>query len=279
MNPIAINRLLELALLEDIGHGDITTEAIFSHVDLLEGYLIAKQEGRIAGLDIAKQTFQLLDQGIHFTFYIEEGADVEKGTIIAELKGKARAILSGERVALNLLQRMSGIATETRDICKIVEDLPVKIADTRKTLPGLRMLDKYAVFIGGGSNHRFGLSDAVMIKDNHISGAGSISKAVELVRQYVGHMVKIEVEAENLEQVKEAVESRADVILLDNMLPSEIKESLKWINGRAITEASGGINPKNIREYALTGVDIISLGWITHTVRALDISLEVKNKG
>jgi nicotinate-nucleotide pyrophosphorylase (carboxylating) len=218
----------------------------------------------------------LLDPNVHFAPLVSEGADLEAGSMVAVVEGSAHAILSGERVALNLFQRMSGIATETREICKLVADLPVRIVDTRKTLPGLRMLDKYAVRVGGGSNHRHGLYDAVMIKDNHIAGAGSITRAVDKVRQYVGHMVKIEVEAETLAQVEEALAAKVDVIMLDNMTIEEMKEAVKRIGGKVLSEASGGITPDNVREVALTGVDMISLGWLTHSVKALDISLEIE---
>jgi nicotinate-nucleotide pyrophosphorylase (carboxylating) len=279
MNPILLDQLLQQALIEDIGHGDVTTNAIFSASDRLKGKFIVKKSGRIAGLDVVSKAFQLLDPNVQFAPLVSEGADLEEGSTVAVVEGSAHAILSGERVALNLFQRMSGIATETREICKLVADLPVRIVDTRKTLPGLRMLDKYAVRVGGGSNHRHGLYDAVMIKDNHIAGAGSITSAVDKVRQYVGHMVKIEVEAETMSQVEEALAAKVDVIMLDNMTIEEMKEAVKRIGGKALSEASGGITPDNVREVALTGVDMISLGWLTHSVKALDISLEIETSG
>jgi nicotinate-nucleotide pyrophosphorylase (carboxylating) len=276
MNPILLDQLLQQALIEDIGHGDVTTNAIFSASDRLKGKFIVKKSGRIAGLEVVRKVFQLLDPNVHFSPLVGEGADLVEGSTVAVVEGSAHAILSGERVALNLFQRMSGIATETREICKLVADLPVRIVDTRKTLPGLRMLDKYAVRVGGGSNHRHGLYDAVMIKDNHIAGAGSITRAVDKVRQYVGHMVKIEVEAETLSQVEEALAAKVDVIMLDNMTIEEMTEAVKRIGGKALSEASGGITPVNVWEVALTGVDMISLGWLTHSVKALDISLEIE---
>lgn len=278
MNPILIQNLLQQALIEDIGHGDITTNAIFTETDQLEGKLIAKQAGTIAGLPIVQQLFQLLDPNIQCRFLIQEGTDVEIGTVIGTFRGTARAILSGERIALNLLQRMSGIATETRNITQSIADLSTKIVDTRKTLPGLRMLDKYAVQIGGGYNHRHGLYDAVMIKDNHIAGAGSMEQAVAKVREKIGHMVKIEIEVESLDQVKEALNLDVDVIMLDNMSPALLKQAVDLIHGQKITEASGGITAANVREYALTGVDTISIGWLTHSVQALDISLNIGRK-
>lgn len=279
MNPILVQNLLQQALIEDIGHGDLTTNAIFSETDQLIGRLIAKQEGRIAGLHIVNSVFQLLDPMIECSFHVDEGADVEAGTWVGIIHGSARAILSGERVALNLLQRMSGIATETRNIMRSIADLSTRIVDTRKTLPGLRIFDKYAVQIGGGHNHRHGLYDAVMIKDNHIAGAGSMAQAVAKVRERIGHMVKIEVEVESLEQVEEALELDIDVIMLDNMPPTLLKQAVDRINRQKITEASGGITSANVREYALTGVDTISLGWLTHSVQALDISLNIGAKG
>lgn len=279
MNPILVQNLLQQALIEDIGHGDITTNAIFNESDRLVSTLIAKQAGTIAGLNIVERLFQLLDSEIKCTFHIAEGNDLEAGTVIGTIHGAARAILTGERIALNLLQRMSGIATETRRLTRAIADLPTKIVDTRKTLPGLRMLDKYAVQIGGGYNHRHGLYDAVMIKDNHIAGAGSMEQAVAKVRATIGHMVKIEVEVESLEQVKKALTLDIDVIMLDNMSPALLKQAVELINGQKITEASGGITPENVREYAQAGVDYISIGWLTHSVRALDISLNIGKKG
>lgn len=279
MNPILVQNLLQQALIEDIGHGDITTNAIFNESDRLVSTLIAKQAGTIAGLIIVERLFQLLDSEIKCTFHIAEGNDLEAGTVIGTIHGAARAILTGERIALNLLQRMSGIATETRRLTRAIADLPTKIVDTRKTLPGLRMLDKYAVQIGGGYNHRHGLYDAVMIKDNHIAGAGSMEQAVAKVRATIGHMVKIEVEVESLEQVKKALTLDIDVIMLDNMSPALLKQAVELINGQKITEASGGITPENVREYAQAGVDYISIGWLTHSVRALDISLNIGEKG
>ncbi|GAX90355.1 carboxylating nicotinate-nucleotide diphosphorylase [Effusibacillus lacus] len=274
MNPLLVRQFLRQALIEDIGSRDLTTEILFEPAAGMQAFLVAKQEGRIAGLEVAEDTFRLLDPNVQFEVHIQDGTDVETGTILASIRGTARAVLSAERVALNMLQRMSGIATTTRNVCRKVADLPVKITDTRKTVPGLRIFDKYAVATGGAVNHRFGLYDAVMIKDNHIAAAGSLSKALEKIKNGIGHLVKIEVEADTLVQVREAAEFGVDVILLDNMTPAMIAEAVEIVKGRAITEASGGITPDNVRDYAVTGVDVISLGWLTHSVKALDISLD-----
>lgn len=276
MHLWSVRPLIAQALREDIGTGDVTTEAILPPGTPLVGRLVAKQAGRVAGLPVAEEAFRLLDPQVRMERHVDEGSDVAAGTVLATVSGEGRAILSAERVALNLLQRLSGIATATRDVCRAVADFPVRIADTRKTLPGLRALDKYAVRMGGGINHRFGLYDCVLIKDNHIAAAGSLSRAVEAVRRHVGHWIKVEVEADTLEQVDEAVRLGVDLILLDNMTPDEVAVAVRRVGGRAITEASGGITPENVRVYAATGVDVLSLGWLTHSVRALDISLDVQ---
>ncbi len=275
MDMAELDRLLKQALSEDIGRGDITTDAVFAPDERLSARLQAKQSGCIAGLKAAARVFELLDSESEFNPLVEDGAEVKAGTTLAEISASARALLSGERTALNLLQRMSGIATATKEVCKQVEDLPVKIVDTRKTAPGLRMLDKYAVAAGGGQNHRMGLYDAVLIKDNHIAGAGSIAKAVKKVRAHNGGDIKIEVEVKNPEEVRDAVECGADIILLDNMPPGSIREAVYFIDHRAVTEASGGITPDNVRAYALAGVDMISIGWLTHSVKAMDISMDI----
>ncbi|MCG0313246.1 MAG: carboxylating nicotinate-nucleotide diphosphorylase [Calditerricola sp.] len=276
MHLWSVRPLIAQALREDIGTGDVTTEAILPPGTPLVGRLVVKQAGRIAGLPVAEEVFRLLDPQVRMERHVDEGSDVAAGTVLATVSGEGRAILSAERVALNLLQRLSGIATATRDVCRAVADFPVRIADTRKTLPGLRALDKYAVRMGGGINHRFGLYDCVLIKDNHIAAAGSLSRAVEAVRRHVGHWIKVEVEADTLEQVDEAVRLGVDLILFDNMPPDEVAAAVRRVGGRAITEASGGITPENVRVYAATGVDVLSLGWLTHSVRALDISLDVQ---
>ncbi|MFC4766796.1 carboxylating nicotinate-nucleotide diphosphorylase [Effusibacillus consociatus] len=276
MNPLLVRQFLQQALIEDVGSRDLTSDLLFEPGTQIRGTLLAKQEGRVAGLPVAEESFRLLDPQVRFEVHLPDGSDVKPGDILATVTGSARAVLSAERVALNMLQRMSGIATTTRDVCRKVEDLPVRITDTRKTVPGLRLFDKYAVTIGGGVNHRFGLYDAVMIKDNHIAAAGSLTAAVEKIKKGIGHLVKIEVEADTLEQVKEAVEAGVDVILLDNMSPAMLEEAVRIVSGRAITEASGGITPDTVREFAVAGLDIISLGWLTHSVKALDISLDLQ---
>lgn len=278
MNPLLVRQFLQQALIEDIGGRDLTTELLFEAGTRIRGTFVAKQAGRIAGLSVAEECFRLLDPQIRFETLVPDGTDVQKGDALATVEGSARAILSAERVALNLMQRMSGIATTTRDVCRKVADLPVRITDTRKTVPGLRIFDKYAVTAGGGINHRFGLYDAVMIKDNHIAAAGSLTDAVRKIKDGIGHMVKIEVEADTLEQVREAVAVGVDVILLDNMSPETMAEAVRMAKGLAVTEASGGITPDTVRDFALTGVDVISLGWLTHSVQAMDISLDLAQK-
>jgi nicotinate-nucleotide pyrophosphorylase (carboxylating) len=274
MNPIALKQFIREVLNEDIGAGDLTTEALVPPGHRSSCLFIAKQTGVVAGLPVAELVFQELDPSCRFTPLVDEGTEVEKGTAIARISGPTRAILTGERVALNLMQRMSGIATLTRALVKQLEGLNCKVLDTRKTTPGLRQLEKYAVRVGGGINHRYGLSHGVMIKDNHIAMAGGLGRAIELVRKRVGHMVQIEVEADTLEQVKEILKYDVDAILLDNMDPDTLREAVKLIGGRVFTEASGGITPETIRKVAETGVDAVSLGWITHSANALDISLD-----
>lgn len=278
MNRLFIRQLLQQALLEDIGPRDITTELLFDADAEIQAVLIAKAAGRIAGLPVAEETFRLLDDRVRLIPLVAEGSDVDAGTPLATIRGRARAVLSAERVALNLLQRMSGIATATRDVVRLTAPYRVQIADTRKTSPGLRLLDKYAVALGGGVNHRFGLYDAVLIKDTHIAAVGSITEAVRRIRQGIGHVTKIQVEVETLEQVKEALSLDIDALLLDNMAPDTLRQAVALARGRVVTEASGGITPDNIREYAATGVDVISLGWLTHSVKALDISLKVDSQ-
>ncbi len=276
LHSLDIDHLIINALKEDMPLGDITTDNLIDTATVTKASLIAKQTGIIAGLDVAERVFKLLDKEISFKRKIEEGAQVQKGDIIAEIEGNARVLLKGERTALNLLQRLSGIATKTREFVDKVAGLPVKIVDTRKTTPGLRYLEKYAVKIGGGSNHRFCLSDGVLIKDNHIAAAGGISKAIALARNSIPHTIKIEVEVESLEQVQEALDSKADIIMLDNMGLEKMQEAVKLINKRAIVEASGNVNLNTVYDIACTGVDIISVGSLTHSVSAFDISMRIK---
>jgi len=266
--------IIDQALAEDIGTGDLSAQIIAPGV-IGQAHLYAKQEGVVAGLELAQQVFQRVDSGIKVQILQQDGAKVMPGTVVMELQGSLSSILQAERVALNFLQHLSGIATATAQVVELVKDLPVSVTDTRKTLPGLRKLQKYAVRVGGGRNHRFGLYDAVMLKDNHLSAVGGLSKAVELAREAVGHMVKIEVECETIEQVKEAVACGVDVIMLDNMSVLEMREAVNYVNQRAIVEASGGITKEGLYEVAATGVDVISLGALTHSVKALDFSLDV----
>lgn len=274
MNPVEVQRIIREALNEDLGAGDLTTETLIGEEDRSEAVLQVKQSGVIAGLHIAEQVFRVLDPDLTFTPLVNEGAEVDAGVSLARIKGKTRALLSAERVALNLMQRMSGIATVTREIVKRVGDTNCRILDTRKTTPGLRILEKYAVRIGGGTNHRYGLGHGVLIKDNHIAAVGSISEAVRRIRNRVGHMVQVEVEVETLEQLDEVLPLDVDAILLDNMDLDTLREAVKRIDGRIWTEASGGLTPEKVRAVAETGVDGISLGWLTHSAPALDISLD-----
>ena len=237
---------------------------------------LAKSDGVLCGIDIALRVFQILQpQGFEATVYKHDGDLLEKGNIIAEIKGKTRALLKGERTALNLIQHMSGVATATRKAVDIVEGTNASIADTRKTLPGLRPLQKYAVTVGGGRNHRFNLSDAAMLKDNHVDAGGGIANAVAKLKQKLGHMTKIELEVRNLDELGQALEAGVDVIMLDNMSCEQMREAVEITNGRALLEASGGITDETLREIAETGVDIISMGALTHSVKAFDISLKI----
>lgn len=271
---ILIDKIIEQALLEDIGTGDITTEFIIPSNLKARGIIKTSEEGVIAGLDITCLIFKKLDPEICFQPKIKDGNKILPGEILAEIVGPARTILKGERVALNFLQRMSGIATITSKFCQEVKDFPVRIVDTRKTTPGLRILEKYAIRMGGGYNHRFGLYDAVLIKDNHITVAGGIKSAVNSVRKQISHTVKIEVEVENLSQLQEAIEMKVDIIMLDNMDLETMREAVKIAKGKALIEASGGITLEKVRKIAQTGVDFISVGALTHSVKSLNISME-----
>lgn len=272
---VLIDKIIEQALLEDIGTGDITTESIIPSNLKAKGIIKTSEEGVVAGLDIVFLVFKKLDSEICFQSKIKDGNKILPGEILGEITGPARTILKGERVALNFLQRMSGIATITSKFCQQVKDFPVRIFDTRKTTPGLRILEKYAVRMGGGHNHRFGLYDAVLIKDNHIVVAGGIKSAVNSVRKQISHTVKIEVEVENLSQFQEALKVQVNIIMLDNMDLETMKEAVKLVKGKALIEASGGITLEKVKEIAQTGVDLISVGALTHSVKALDISMEI----
>ena len=277
MNREALRRVLAAALAEDLGDaGDLTTEAIARPDDRLEAVVVARAGGRVAGTDVIAATYGMLDDRVAVDVHHPDGCDVEAGASIATVVGPAAPILTGERVALNLLGRLSGIATATAALVVSIAGTGARITDTRKTTPGLRALEKYAVRVGGGSNHRFGLHDAAMVKDNHIALAGGIGPAVEAVRLRVGHTVKVVVEVDDLDQLAELLEVGADVVLLDNMAPMTLAEAVAIVGGRMVTEASGGVTPSTVRAVAESGVDYISVGWITHSAPTLDVALEVR---
>jgi len=269
-----IDKIIQDAFQEDMHYGDITVSALSMDGVPAKGELIAKEAGVLAGFSVFKRVFELLDETIVIISFKNDGDSLNKGDVIATISGLAGPILKGERTALNILQRMSGIATMTKTMVDAIGHTDAKLVDTRKTVPGLRILDKWAVRLGGGHNHRYNLSDAVMIKDNHIKAVGGIKKAVEQARAYIPHTMTIEVETESMDQVKEALDAKADIIMLDNMSTEMMKEAVDYINHRAITEASGNIDINTIRAVAETGVDIISSGALTHSVKALDISLK-----
>jgi nicotinate-nucleotide pyrophosphorylase (carboxylating) len=271
-----VDEIIDLALREDIGAGDITTDAIINQNDNADAFIISKADGIISGLPIAEMIFQKLGKNILRQQYFKDGQQVHKGDLIVEFSGHLRALLTGERTALNFLQRMSGISTATAEFVEAVKGTNVKILDTRKTAPGQRMLDKYAVKMGGGTNHRIGLYDMVMIKDNHIKAAGSITEAVTKVRLKTGEGIKIEVETTNADEVHEALAVKADIIMLDNMGLDLMKECVDIINHKALVEASGGVMLENLKAIAATGVDFISVGALTHSVKALDLSQYIK---
>lgn len=275
MDFLGLNDLIRRSLEEDIGYGDITTMSVVGAEQYSEGLLIAKADGIIAGLEVARAVFDQLDPESIFTSLMKDGSPVSAGSEIARVRGRSRALLSAERTALNFLQRLSGIATQTHQLTELIKDYPAQLLDTRKTTPGLRVLEKYAVAAGGGRNHRFGLYDGVMIKDNHIIAAGGISQAVAMARAKVPHTLKIEVEVENLVQLQEALEAGADIIMLDNMNPAVMQEAVAIAAGRALLEASGGIKAANLVEIAQTGVDFISMGALTHSAASLDISFDL----
>lgn len=272
---ILIDKIIEQALLEDIWTGDITSESIIPYDLKAKGIIKTSDEGVVAGLDIVLLVFKKLDSEICFQSKTKDGNKILPGEILAKITGPAQTILKGERVALNFLQRMSGIATITSKFCQEVKAFPVRIVDTRKTTPGLRILEKYSVRMGGGYNHRVGLYDAVLIKDNHIVVAGGIRSAVNSVRKQISHTVKIEVEVENLSQLQEALKMKTDTIMLDNMDLENMKKAVKMARGKVLIEASGGITLEKVRKIAQTGVNLISIGTLTHSVKSLDISMEI----
>lgn len=271
-----VDDIIERALKEDINYLDVSSDYLLPEDQRNEAYFVAKADGVLCGLDVALRTFELLDDSFSAKIYKHDGEKIAAGDVIAEFSGKTVLLLKGERTALNLLQHMSGIATATARAVELVRGTNAQITDTRKTLPGMRALQKYAVVCGGGKNHRFNLSDGAMLKDNHIDAGGGIAKTVETLRGKLGHMVKIEVETRDLDEVREAVEAGADIIMLDNMPNDAMREAVQIIGGRAKTEASGGITLENLAEVAKTGVDIISLGALTHSVHAFDISMKMK---
>ena len=276
MNALKVKEVLKQFFLEDIGERDVTSQLIFPNDLQAKGTFLVKDTGVFAGADVIKEGFLLLDHRIEVTLHKKDGDMVTNGDILATVQGPIASLLTAERVVLNVIQRMSGVATMTRKAVTALGSNYTRICDTRKTMPGLRMFDKYAVVCGGGYNHRFGLYDGVMIKDNHIAFAGSITKAVTAVKEQLGHMVKVEVETETEEQVLEVVSAGADIIMFDNRTPEEVREYCKLVPSAIVTEASGGITMENVADYGQTGVDYISLGLLTHSVKALDISFNIE---
>lgn len=278
MNPITrtlnVDNLLLLALQEDISSEDVTTNAVMPEACQGTVQLLCKQDGVIAGMEVFARVFTLLDEKTEIIPYVKDGDEVKKGDLLATVNGDIRVLLSGERTALNYLQRMSGIATYTRSVAKLLEGSKTTLLDTRKTTPNMRIFEKYAVKIGGGQNHRYNLSDGVLLKDNHIGAAGSVTKAIEMARDYAPFVRKIEVECENIDMVHEAADAGADIIMLDNMTPAQMKEAVAVINGRAKTECSGNVTKENIATILDTGVDYVSSGALTHSAPILDVSLK-----
>lgn len=278
MNDITMklnaDNLIKMALQEDISSEDVTTNAVMRSRKQGEVQLICKQDGIIAGLGVFERVFKLLDETTEVGFYAEDGDEVKNKQLLGVIQGDIRVLLSGERTALNYLQRMSGIATYTHQIAELLKGTKIKLLDTRKTTPNMRIFEKYAVKVGGGYNHRYNLSDGILLKDNHIGAAGSVKKAVEMAKEYAPFVRKIEIETENLDMVKEAVEAGADIIMLDNMTPEVMKEAVKIIDGRAETECSGNVTKENIERLVEVGVDYISSGALTHSSPILDLSLK-----
>lgn len=277
LNFNTIKTVIDFAFAEDIGNGDITTNSLIPESLLTKATMVAKSSGIIAGLSVAEYIFRTLNAEIEFKTFVSDGDNIKKGDLILEIKGSYRALLTGERLALNFMQRMSGIATMTNLCVMELSGSKTKILDTRKTVPGLRLLDKYAVRMGGGTNHRIGLYDMVLIKDNHIKVAGGISAAVAQIKKSIPGNIKIEVEVTSLEEAKEALTAGADIIMLDNMTTENMAESVKFINGRAKVEASGNMTIERLKEVASAGVDFISIGALTHSVVAFDISMNIES--
>lgn len=271
---VNIDDLILMALKEDISSEDITTNSVMREKKLGTVQLICKQDGVIAGLEIFKRVFELLDRETVTKLYFKDGDKVKKGDLLGEVEGDIRVLLSGERTALNYLQRMSGIATYTNNMVKLLEGSSVKLLDTRKTTPNMRIFEKYAVKVGGGNNHRYNLSDGILLKDNHIDAAGGVANAIKMAKEYAPFVRKIEVEVENLDMLKEALDAGADIIMLDNMTPDMMKEAVKLTRGKAVTECSGNITKENIQTIIDTGVDYVSSGALTHSAPILDVSLK-----
>ncbi|MBS1704705.1 MAG: carboxylating nicotinate-nucleotide diphosphorylase [Armatimonadetes bacterium] len=271
-----LDALIHRALEEDLGlAGDVTSAATIPPETRATGRIFVRKRGVVAGIPIAQRVFELVDPKIDIRLEYSDGTLADPGTTILKLEGPARSILSGERTALNFLGHLSGIATATYQLVERIAGTSAQVIDTRKTTPGLRSLEKYAVRCGGGKNHRFGLFDAVLIKDNHLRAAGGVIPAVQRAKAHVGHMTKVEVEVESMEQLEEALQAKADIIMLDNMTPAQTRQAVQYVRGRALLESSGGITLDTIREYAETGVDLISVGWITHSATNLDVSLDL----
>lgn len=270
-----VDDVIKRAISEDINYIDVATDYLLDENEKSKAKFIAKADGVLCGIEVAMRVFSLLDEEFTYTLYQKDGENVKKGDVIAEIEGRTIYLLKGERTALNLLQHMSGIATLTNECVKQIEGTEATIADTRKTLPGIRSLQKYAVTCGGGKNHRYNLSDCAMLKDNHIDAKGGITPAVKALREKIGHTVKIEVETRTLEEVKEALSAGADIIMLDNMDNDTMAEAVKIVNKKALLEASGNLTPERLRSVALLGVDILSIGALTHSVTAFDISMRM----
>ena len=271
-----IDNIITTALMEDINYIDAAADNLIPADHKSSAYYVAKDDGVICGIEIAKRVFELAGTGVEFKILLGDGTKVKKGDIIAEMEGSTLTLLKGERTALNILQHMSGIATATNKCVELVKGTNASVTDTRKTLPGLRALQKYAVTVGGGKNHRFNLSDAAMLKDNHIDAYGGITAAVAALREHIGHTVKIEVEVRTLEELREALDNKVEIVMLDNMSCQEMAEAVKITAGRALLEASGNVTAENIRAVAETGVDIISLGALTHSVKCFDVSMKIR---
>lgn len=276
LDPKQIDKVVLNALEEDMPYGDVTTDNLISLEDQSKARFIAKADGVLSGMTVMKRVFELIDADVSVEIYFEDGSKVKKGDIVAHVAGRTGSILKGERTALNLLQHLSGVATRTNNFAELVKEYPVSVVDTRKTLPGLRSLQKYAVTCGGGRNHRYNLSDCAMLKDNHIDAKGGITPAVKALREKIGHTVKIEVETRTLDEVREALSAGADIIMLDNMSNETMAEAVKIVDGKALLEASGNLTKERLRSVAELGVDILSIGALTHSVTAFDISMRMK---